>query len=271
MGLSDSIFNIRQRFGLNGKEPLVSVILPVFNADRHVMKAIDSVFNQSYTNLELIAVDDASTDGTGQLLQQAIKVHRERLVIKRNVRNCGMFVSVNEGIREAKGDLITLIGSDDVFLPHKIARQVRRLKICPEAWACICKYTRIDEDTGRVLNSRYGESMIMFKRELIKEIGYFDSIRFGGDREFNQRIKAVYGRGAIAYEGRILYLALRREGSLTTSPDSLLHSEIRKTYRKNYKDWHDSQGAGCFMPYPLQQRPFTAPAQMCVSHSPTQG
>jgi len=100
-------------------EPLVSVILPVYNREAMVARAIESVLAQTYEPLELIVVDDGSTDGTRSVLES----YGERVTILEQP-NRGAYAARNLALRHAHGELVAFIDSDDVWLPHRLAVQV---------------------------------------------------------------------------------------------------------------------------------------------------
>jgi glycosyltransferase involved in cell wall biosynthesis len=101
------------------ERPLVSAILPVFNRAGSVARAIESVLGQSYRPLELIVVDDGSTDGTAEVLER----YRGRATIL-SQHNLGAYAARNLALRHAKGALVAFIDSDDAWLPDKLERQV---------------------------------------------------------------------------------------------------------------------------------------------------
>ena len=107
-------------------QPFVSVILPVYNRDAWVARAIDSVLAQSYRNFELIVVDDGSTDGTRGVLER----YGEQITLLTQERG-GAYAARNLALRRARGELVAFIDSDDVWLPHRLARQVPLLE-CAE-------------------------------------------------------------------------------------------------------------------------------------------
>ena len=101
----------------------VSVIIPAYNGDRYIKEAIDSVLAQTYTDYEIIAVDDGSTDSTKNIIQQygdRVKYYSQT--------NQGVAASRNLGLSQAKGKYIAFLDQDDVFLPHKLASQVAVLE-----------------------------------------------------------------------------------------------------------------------------------------------
>lgn len=116
-------------------KPLVSVIVPFFNAEKFIGEAIDSVLAQTNEQWELLLVDDGSTDGSTELAlhyaaDQPEKVH---YLQHENHRNRGVCVTRNLGIIEARGEFIALLDADDVWSSRKLERQVTLLASFPEA------------------------------------------------------------------------------------------------------------------------------------------
>jgi glycosyltransferase involved in cell wall biosynthesis len=109
---------------------LVSVVLPTYNRRQVVGKAIQSVLQQTYTRLELLVVDDASTDGTDQLVQQ---IDDPRISYLRHENNRGGGAARNTGLDAARGSFIGFQDSDDEWLPHKLSTQLERLSRAPES------------------------------------------------------------------------------------------------------------------------------------------
>ncbi|MFS8117396.1 MAG: glycosyltransferase family 2 protein, partial [Microcoleus sp.] len=99
--------------------PQVSVIIPAYNGDRYIVQAVESVFAQTYTNWEIIVVDDGSTDETHQVLQPYLD--KIRYIYQ---ENRGVAAARNRGIQEAKGEFIAFLDQDDFFLPDKLAAQI---------------------------------------------------------------------------------------------------------------------------------------------------
>ena len=103
--------------------PVVTVIMPSHNSERFIEESIDSVINQTFEEWELIVIDDASTDGTLELLEE----HRrkdERIRIVPQEKNQGPAHARNVGLSQARGDFVAFLDSDDVWHPHKTAKQI---------------------------------------------------------------------------------------------------------------------------------------------------
>ena len=127
-------------------EPLVSVIMPAYNAERFIEAAISSVLAQSVQNWELIVIDDCSCDRTYQL---AMAQKDPRIWVLRNEVNSGVAKTRNRGIALARGKYVAFLDSDDIWHPEKLERQIERLE-SSGAGLCYCSYAIIGEKGQRV-------------------------------------------------------------------------------------------------------------------------
>ena len=101
---------------------LVSVIMPSYNTGRYIKESIESVINQTYTDWELIIVDDCSTDNTDEVVAE---FSDERIKYLKNDKNSGAAISRNYAMREAKGKWIAFLDSDDIWVPEKLEKQLK--------------------------------------------------------------------------------------------------------------------------------------------------
>ncbi|WP_395144273.1 glycosyltransferase family 2 protein [Armatimonas sp.] len=117
--------------------PLVSVVVIFYNPGRFFAEAIDSVLSQTFTDWELLLVDDGSTDGSKELAQTYAKEHSGRVIYLQHPGglNRGMSATRNLGLAQAQGQYIALLDADDLWLPNKLAEQVRTLAAQPTAAA----------------------------------------------------------------------------------------------------------------------------------------
>lgn len=102
---------------------LVSVIMPSYNTSDFISETIKSVLNQTYTNWELLIVDDCSTDNTDEIVRPFLLDKRIRYL--KNENNSGAAVSRNRALREAKGKWVAFLDSDDLWMPDKLSKQIR--------------------------------------------------------------------------------------------------------------------------------------------------
>jgi glycosyltransferase involved in cell wall biosynthesis len=103
--------------------PKVSVLLPCFNEERYVAEAIQSILQQTYADLELLVLDDGSTDSTPAIVNAAGSGD-SRVRVLRSAENQGLIATLNRGVRESHGEFIARMDADDVAVPSRIARQV---------------------------------------------------------------------------------------------------------------------------------------------------
>jgi glycosyltransferase involved in cell wall biosynthesis len=115
--------------------PLVSIVLCFFNGEKFIRESIESVLSQTYGAWELLLVDDGSTDASTEIALQYAKQHPERIFYLEHDGhiNCGVACSRNLAVRHSKGQFIALLDVDDIWLPHKLERQVAILVSKPEA------------------------------------------------------------------------------------------------------------------------------------------
>lgn len=182
---------------MSHETPLVSVVIPTYNRSALVQLALDSVLAQTFTSLEIIVVDDGSTDGTGSALA---RYGRQICYIPQE--NQGESVARNHGIKCARGEYIAFLDSDDLWHPTKLARQLVSLRENPSVGLVFCQATKIDAD-GRVLpgpalgaessdmpltfenlcrRNLFAPSTVVMRRTLLDAVGGFDpAIQYGED------------------------------------------------------------------------------------------
>lgn len=122
---------------------LVSVIIPSYNREKTIVRAVESVLKQTYPNIEIIVVDDCSTDNTIEILKDKYSNNR-RIKIEQLSVNSGACVARNKGISLSKGAYIAFLDSDDEFYPDKIQKQINQLKLT-NADLCVSDYDRINQ------------------------------------------------------------------------------------------------------------------------------
>jgi glycosyltransferase involved in cell wall biosynthesis len=165
-------------------QPLVSVVIPVRNGERFLREALDSVLTQVYEPLELIVVDDGSTDRSGDIAR-ACGVH----VIRQEYR--GLAAARNAGIAAAQGELIGFIDADDVWLPGKLERQVEYLRDRSDVGFVYTSWTILLEPGAnlppqfardwRRPRAGYLPSALIVRREVLDQVGLFDPTYAIGD------------------------------------------------------------------------------------------
>ena len=186
--------------------PLVSVIMPVFNSEKYLKKAITSILNQSYENLELIIIDDGSIDNSISIIES---INSEKIVFLKNEKNIGVSATRNKGIELSKGKYITLMDSDDISPSYRIKKQVNFLENNSEYGLIGGHYERFSENIFLKKKKIHKHSLIneeiqvklnfmgsiagpttMFRSSIIKENRlYFDTnLIIAEDYDFWRRI-----------------------------------------------------------------------------------
>lgn len=274
---SDNIFqDLRSTIEVNDKYPdiLVSVIMPAYNNADTIGYAANSILNQNHKNIELIIVDDCSSDKTESVCKGIIESD-VRVKYFRNEKNSGAYFSRNRGLQVARGHYITVLDADDWSFPQRISYQLEKLMMNKRSKAHLGYYLRLKKDGS--LNSfricsdysydgalhKCLASLMIDAGFMKKELGFWDSVRFGADSELYSRILSLLGSEGVIEEEVPLMLALDREGSLTTIENSKLGSDDRMRYAESFSAWHRTHsGERLFMDFPLHNRPFPIPNSM---------
>lgn len=122
--------------------PLVSVVVPAYNAARFLRLSLDSIVGQTYLNKEILLMDDASTDDTETIARS----YGDRIIYHRQPRNRGQFPNVDDGIALARGEYIAVYHADDIYSPEIVEREVAFLRKYPEAGAVFAMEIFIDAE-----------------------------------------------------------------------------------------------------------------------------
>ncbi len=126
------------------EQPLVSAVIPTYNRAELISRAIDSVLKQSYTNLEIIVVDDCSQDSTPEVVN---KIQDSRLYYYRHSTNQGGSAARNTGIKQSQGQYIAFLDSDDVWLPQKLDMQLEAIAKQTDNLERVVCYTRFQKSS----------------------------------------------------------------------------------------------------------------------------
>ena len=128
-------------------QPLVSVVIPCYNHEKFVQDSIQSVIDQTYENIELIVIDDGSTDSSVQKIQEMVTICQQRFsrFELRYRKNKGLTATLNEALRWIEGEYYIAIASDDLMVSSRIVRQVEILNQNSEYYACSGSQLKIDD------------------------------------------------------------------------------------------------------------------------------
>ncbi len=256
--------------------PLVSVIVPAYNAQYTIATAIRSLQEQTWRNIEILVVDDCSTDETVSIVTKLANKD-SRIQVLRMERNSGAYCARNLGLKNARGKYVTCHDSDDWSHPEKLQIQAEHLERHTDRIVANYSYLYFVDDDLRVRARRLGSylrlntSSLMFRREpVLSELGFWDEVRFAADSEFLERLYAVFGRISVISIAKPLSLVRYREDSLTASKAFGYHGfrmGARQFYRERYLRFHRS-GLPLRFRGNAQDRPFYVPEPMLPARSP---
>ena len=145
---------------------MVSIVMPTYNAVKYIQGAVESVLRQTYTDWELLIVDDGSTDGTEQMIQNLIKMD-ERVKLVKNRENIGVAETRNRGVELAKGEWIAFLDSDDIWHPNKLQEQLELYQ--RNGMPFIFTGSGFMDESGKLLNYELSVPQIIGYRELLKQ------------------------------------------------------------------------------------------------------
>ena len=147
------------------KNALITIIIPVYNVERYLSKCINSVINQSYGNLEIVIIDDGSTDNSGKICDDFLKKDRRIKVIHK--KNGGLSSARNTGLELLSGDYVFFLDSDD-WLENNAITEMYNLASNKSADVVICDYNTIDEETGcTIKNDHILENSLIGRNEAL--------------------------------------------------------------------------------------------------------
>lgn len=187
---------ILQTSAENVVQPLISVVLPVYNGEKYLAEAIDSILAQTFTNFELIMIDDGSSDHSLQILRQyELRSPRIRVVTR---ENHGLAATLNELINMARGDLIARMDQDDICRPNRLSNQYEFMQQHPEVVALGCSANFMDAEGNLICtylpptddaslrkifpDSPFVHPSVMMRKDvLIKSGKYPEKMKWGGE------------------------------------------------------------------------------------------
>ena len=222
---------------MSASGPLVSIVIPSFNHSAYLAAAIDSVLGQDYPRVELIVLDDGSTDGSAAILDRyGTRFHWERQP------NQGQAATMNRGWRMAKGEILGYLGADDLLLPQAVSTSVSALRRNPQAVAVYCDFILIGPDSApirRVRAPRFDYRQMVtrlichpgpgafFRRAAFEQAGEWrGAYRQYGDYEFWLRLGL---QGSFVHVGEVLahYRVHPGSQSFAAAPPAVAEEPVR--------------------------------------------
>ena len=133
--------------------PRLSILIPAYNAEKFIAKTIDSVLAQTYTDWELIIVEDKSTDDTFSIIKQYEAKYPSKIKVYQNDANLGMMLNWNRGIDLCKSELFVKLDADDIWQPTFLEKSIKILDKFPEVGLVFTKYVNIDDTDAIIPNT----------------------------------------------------------------------------------------------------------------------
>lgn len=251
--------------------PKVSIIVPVYNSERVLSTSMGSILNQTWSNIEIIVVDDCSTDESLKIINSFAEKDDRVIVLSTN-QNSGAYVARNVGLQVATGEFVTCHDADDWSHPRKIEQQALNLLENENVVANLSEQFRATEELIVCRRKQHtaflstNMSSLMFRREPVKSmLGFWDSVRFGADGEMLRRMKRVFGEEAIfLLKSGPLSFTRYLNSSLTENSAFGFpgyYYGARKEYVEAFNYYHESNTTYRYA-FPQEKRPFAIPEAM---------
>jgi glycosyltransferase involved in cell wall biosynthesis len=223
--------------------PAISVVLPVYNGEKYLSKAIDSILAQTFSDFEMIIIDDGSTDGSLRLLREYQKRDARIRLISRENRN--LATTLNESIDIAHGEWVARMDQDDIALPQRFERQLRWLEKTGAditgSWAKhfgswdrrICRRYQSDDaiKMDMLFKSPFVHPTVMMRTKLVKQERY--DKRFEGAEDYDLWVRAAQAGWKMSNVPEVLLLYRMHASQITTQSSNRqknLGEEIRRRY-----------------------------------------
>jgi hypothetical protein len=252
--------------GPSGTEdgPLVTVVMSAFRPGPEIFSAVQSVLDQTWGNVELLVLDDASGPDFADVLAEVARLD-QRIRVLIQPQNRGTYAARNRAVQEARGQFITFQDSDDWSHPERIALQVRPLLESRTVHSTMSRSIRCTEEMGfqhlAKPTSRKNASSLMFPRTVVERLGAFDPVRKNGDTEFIERLTAALPGEQILLDEQLAFVRLTA-GSLSRGDFRArwVHP-ARQDYTESYRAWHKEirTGADPYVSPDPAQRSFQTP------------
>ena len=236
------------------KNPKVTVLMSVYNGEKYLQEAIDSILGQTFKDFEFLIINDGSTDKTGEILKS---YNDPRIKIINNEKNIGLTKSLNIGLRIAKGEYIARQDADDISMPERLEKEVEFLEQNRNVGLVGTDYLFINEK-GKVIHivkclngsrelkakllegNQFGHGSVMLRRECIDKVGvYREEFKFAQDYDFCLRIAEMYDVANISeplYKWRIDSKSISVAKKALQDKYALLAIELAKERKKIGKD-----------------------------------
>lgn len=223
--------------------PSVTIVMPVWSPSASLLTAVRSVLAQTWRDLEVILVDDASPAGFETVFAEAVALD-PRVTYVRMPVNGGAYRARNHGVSLAQGDFVGFQDADDWSHPQRIERQMAVLQGSSSVVATVSKAIRVHADlrvtkTGSLPFEKNAPSLLFRRQLVLDRLGRYDDMRKAADTEFIERLAAVFGLENVVTLEEPLALYQLTAGSLSRADFRTgWHRDARVSYHSAFRYWH---------------------------------
>lgn len=253
--------------------PKITVLVAAYNARDTLATTLRSLQEQTWRNLEILILDDCSTDDTCDGVEEFMRAD-PRIRLIRMETNGGAYVARNRGLDQATGEFVTIHDADDWSHPVKIETQARYLMEHGDAIGCTSQQARARADLtfSRVVGcgklNFANISSFMFRRAVMREhFGYWDTVRFSADSELIRRMQAKFGEDAVVHIDSGPLSFQRESATSIVAHEFLGMNGALNGARLDYYDAqarHHERDSNLKYTNDPQRRPFSVPRNMCL-------
>ncbi|MFN3802198.1 glycosyltransferase family 2 protein [Belliella pelovolcani] len=248
------------------QDPLVSIIIPVYNKTSYIKETLESALAQTYLNTEIILVDDGSSDGSFEILQEYYEKYPDKIVLI-DQENQGVSAATNKGIQAARGEYIQFLDADDLLTSDKIANQIKLLDAHSFSTITSCEWKIFKDNLKQAESMPFGvfqdfnsglDLIIQFwnhqemmaissyltHRSLIEKAGPWDeSLTINQDGEFFTRVLLHADKVVYDSEGKVFYRTPGESNVSQQKTEKAMKSLIEsyRCYEREVLKFEDSQ------------------------------
>ncbi|MGL4034647.1 glycosyltransferase family 2 protein [Kosakonia cowanii] len=195
---------------MHDRTPLVTIVIPSYNHAQFIERAIISVFNQTYKNIEIIFIDDGSKDATKEIVEKLQQSFSFKAIFQKNM---GLSATLNKAIDMANGEYFSVCSSDDMYYSNKVEKQVMALNNEPASPCVVAKASVVDDDDCilPIESERYNSGLsgditfeelftfktvlpvtCMYRLDVLRQVGGFDSSLAAEDYDMSLKLSSRY-------------------------------------------------------------------------------
>lgn len=214
---------------------MISVVIPLYNKEKAIVATLQSVLAQTYTDFEVVVIDDGSTDNSLNVVRERISELENEGIRVIHKENGGVSSARNRGIKEAKGEYIALLDGDDLWEPTFLEEQVKLIRDFPKAamWGVNTAFIKcgkyykwnqgmgdgyrgyVDNYFGTKHNDLFCSSSVVIRKNVFKEVGYYDE-RISSSEDMDMWYRIILKYPVVFYDKVLVYYNQDAENRVAT-------------------------------------------------------